>query len=735
MASEAETGAVDGSSSLLLVIALAAAYFASLTLTGVVEGLGGSPDIILNTLAVSAMLALAAASYAGRTATLTGFLAAGRDMGPILTAMAVAASWGVFGAFTVFTGLVYVHGFDALLPVSALIAGLVLMLALVTPFIHRSGAMTLPEFLGQRFGIVVRMVAALLVVLTAGPLLIANLAVASDLAASVFRLDHAIATGGLAAVVALLMLPGGMRSALWAGAFQYVVIVTIFLLPVGVATWTRFLNPIPHVGYGLGLPDLDRLEAGLAESGLVDFETFRPFLRPNLDIDPLNWGLIALVIAAGTAAMPQLSQRFAAVPAVHGSRRAVAWTALFALVILAAMPAYAAIMRLEMTRLVAADQPASAAPDWLVRLSETDAVRIHGVSMAMFDLVRGVAPDASADPVTQLTALSAADPALGGAYASLPDEVRLAMADAARSLPAGASHDLVVAAFRATVLPAAADAVEGDGRLSFSAIEMDVDAVALAFPAFAGQSQTVTAGLVTGALLAALASLFALALTVASAISHDVAGPIVGRRMSPNVEVAVARGTLLAVSAAAAAIVIGFESLDLALLAITAVSVAAAGLLPMLIAAVWSRRTSPLSVLAGLIAGAAVSVYYVLGTGQYAVTFAETWAWLSNADAETVASFEDAMAAWLAAPDGPGREDAYAAVRDMARGTLVRPGLANWFGIAPAASAVLGLPVALLVSTVLGLALARRSTGTDAFLARIHGEPDVHDAVDENAGA
>ncbi|MDX2307642.1 MAG: hypothetical protein NW216_05330 [Hyphomicrobium sp.] len=682
---------------LMLVSALVAGFLAITTFAGVAEGLGAGKSQLTWALSGLAIIAVIYCAFAGRTASRVGMLTGGGDMGPVLTAMAVAASWASFGAFTVLPGLVYENGFDALLPIAGLIGGLVVMQALVAPYVYRSGALTVPEFIGMRFGPVVRGVAALLVVMVALPIMLATLAIAADIASRAYGIAPLPAIAAIAALTATVLAIGGFRAALWAGAFQFLIILAAFLVPLVPASWNHFGNPIPQIAYGPALLEIDRLEAKLAEAGLVDFTTFRPFLRPNMDIDPLNWGLIALVIAAGTAAMPQVAQRFLAVRSAEQSRRAVAWTALFALLIFAALPAYATVFRLQLTRLAASETPTTDLPTWVWNLSATDTLRLHGVSAGM--LLRPPPADASS---------------------SLPPDVDAALETAASGLSAEPGEPLLMHVFKSNVLPVAVNAAGGDGKLTLSAMELETDALPLAFTSLEEQPAIVAALVLSGTMLAALASLAALAMTVASAVSHDIVGVVTRGRMSERWDVFVTRGAIVATCVVAAVIAYAMKGLDLAVLMLAAISIAAVGLLPMLLAAVWCRRATAAGVLLGLVAGLGASGYYALGTGPYAVTFADTWSSLSNADVEAVASFEESMSVWLQTPDDAARAEAYETVRSMAGGTLVRPGVANWFGIAPAANAVIGLPLALLLSVLVGLIPRHRKSDADDILARLH---------------
>ncbi len=98
----------------------------------------------------------------------------------------------------------------------------------------------------------------------------------------------------------------------------------------------------------------------------------------------------------------------------------------------------------------------------------------------------------------------------------------------------------------------------------------------------------------------------------------------------------------------------------------------------------------------------AVGTYYLAGTAIYSIPFYEAWASLSNAGPDAFAEYEEAREIWVAAA-GDDRAAAYADLAARTTGSLWSPGLANWFGIAPAAAPVLAIPAALLAGCLVSL--------------------------------
>jgi hypothetical protein len=93
------------------------------------------------------------------------------------------------------------------------------------------------------------------------------------------------------------------------------------------------------------------------------------------------------------AALPPLIQATGAFkPAA--TRRGLAWALTFVVIALTAIPALAALARLETYRVISSGPTFNDLPDWIRRGSETGAISLHGTSLGLVytvthDVVRG----------------------------------------------------------------------------------------------------------------------------------------------------------------------------------------------------------------------------------------------------------------------------------------------------------------------------------------------------------
>ena len=106
--------------------------------------------------------------------------------------------------------------------------------------------------------------------------------------------------------------------------------------------------------------------------------------------------------------------------------------------------------------------------------------------------------------------------------------------------------------------------------------------------------------------------------------------------------------------------------------------------------------------------GLAVCAYYLIGTRYMPVGFYETWPHLSNASDAAIRKFASLKAAWESAAAGDAKTAAWAALETHARGTGAKVGVANWFGVHGAASALFALPAGILTLILVSLFTPRR---------------------------
>jgi cation/acetate symporter len=680
--------------------------------------MGLDPDLVVAACLSLAMAVAAIVAVLARSGRAHDHLTGGSVFSPVVGGLALSGLFGL-AATVLLPGLIQQHGFDGLIPLVGIAGGLLLLLVVVGPALARSGAGTLPELAGQRFGAVARLTMLLLSLAATAGLLLGALGAGTSLAARVF--DIPLPTAALAATAAILLivLPGGLRSVAAASTIAALLAGTALIGGAAAASFAILGNPVPQLAYGGALRDIAGLEVTLIENGLVDFGVFKPFLREFLTVDSLNWALLSLCLMAAVAALPPLVQATGLFKPGGQTRRGIAWGLALAVVGLAAVPALAAFARLETYRVVIAGPSFADLPEWVRRASAADAVRIHGASLGLVeDAAR--ATTRGADSIDGLSAAMAARGARQEMnWQRLDPSVQETVLATAKAF--AADPGLTAAGrwslFAQSVLPAAARAAGNEsGKPDLAAISIDPQLLTLTLPAVAGLPAVLSGLAIAGVLGAALVLTAALVTTLSGLLVRDGLG---GLAATDRAHVVASSLVTIAVTALAAAAV-ALVAMPAEVVLVASLSIAAAGLLPGLILAIWARRANTFGFLAAVATGLTVAAYYLVGTALFSVTFYETWSALSNAGTEAFLEFETAKEIWLAA-EGDERAAAYADLAARTSGGLWTPGLANWFGVAPAAAAALAIPLALLVGMLVSVATPRPSAGSLAALARMHG--------------
>ena len=266
---------------------------------------------------VLAYAGIGIATTARRNAT---FFGADRATHPVLNGMALAAGAFALAAVAGFANAGTAEHANRLVIVVAACGGLAFSAFLIAPDLARFGGITVPDYLGERFGTLVRVLAVAVVFLVSFPALVAVVAIAGHLFAGVFTLEAEQAVALAAAALLSCTFFGGLRSAGVTQAAQYAVLLPLSLLALGlVLTVGNADLPLPPTS-----PD-GRFVAAL---GLDDF----------VAKDAVNRVALGFTVGAGLAAFPHLLMRAFAVPGPTDAR----WSFLWAIPLLAMLLAVAA---------------------------------------------------------------------------------------------------------------------------------------------------------------------------------------------------------------------------------------------------------------------------------------------------------------------------------------------------------------------------------------------------------
>jgi len=561
----------------------------------------------LGALAVSA-LGYGVIAVLARSRLIMDHLVAGRAISPSVNGLATMAQWLSGALFLGLAGVLYHAGHDGFALVLGWSAGFVLLAVLIAPYLHKSGALTVPDFLGRRYGgAMPRLLGALVLLVVSAGLLSAGLQLSATLisraaAAELPVLDHALAVWVTVGVALLLTLPGGMQSVSWTQLAQGLVALLAILGPaIWIAAGTTGLAS-PQIALGEVLGGVANAEAalGLAPGHAAALTAAGP---GDVVTDERDFLALAVSLMLGTAAMPVLLQRFLTAPTVRGARASAGWALFFVVLVLITVPFYAVFARFGILNAFAGAGGTlahDALPAWMLGWGG-DLLRICGAA----------AGDAAA--------------------------------------------------------VAAACGPERAAAIGYGDIAFAPEFVLLAAPEIAGLPPIAGVMLLVGGFAAALSSIAGLALAMGNTLSHDI-----GYRLGGGDIAAGARVTLGKVMLAVVLFGAGALALDPGRDAVEAVGwtlgLAGSGLFAALFLGIWDRRTTGPGAAAGIVAGFGIAALYILAA-------------VYGADGVR----------------GSGDE-------------IV------WFGIAPVAVGVIGVPVALIVTWIVSRLTPAPDPETEDFI-------------------
>jgi cation/acetate symporter len=161
----------------------------------------------------------------------------------------------------------------------------------------------------------------------------------------------------------------------------------------------------------------------------------------------------------------------------------------------------------------------------------------------------------------------------------------------------------------------------GDGIVQWADfVVKSTDFVVLSMPEVAGLPFVITGLVMAGGLAAALSTADGLLLTIANAFSHDLYYNVIDPTASLTKRLTITK-ILLVVTALVAAWVATFRVAIIVELVAWAFSLAGASFFPALVMGIWWRRANKTGACVGMIAGLAVTAYYMIGSRFYGLSW------------------------------------------------------------------------------------------------------------------
>ncbi|GAA0579194.1 sodium:solute symporter family protein [Caenispirillum bisanense] len=305
----------------------------------------GVPNRIIGYAFVFLTIAVyAAIGIMSRTAQVSEYYVAGRQVPAVYNGMATGSDWMSGASFVGLAGTFYTLGYDGLAFALGWTGGFVLVAVLLAPYLRKFGAYTIPDFLGARYGgNLARFIGIIVLFCCSFTYVTAQIYATGIIASRFLGMPFEIAVFvGLVGILVCSML-GGMRAVTWTQVAQYIILIIAYLVPVVILSAQVTGVPIPQLMYGQVLQEIAVLEQ--TKPGIM--ETVKPHFMPFTNYDPLNFFGLIFCLMLGTASLPHVLMRFFTTPSVREARRSVGWSLLFIFILYFTAPAYAAFAKYE----------------------------------------------------------------------------------------------------------------------------------------------------------------------------------------------------------------------------------------------------------------------------------------------------------------------------------------------------------------------------------------------------
>jgi cation/acetate symporter len=302
-----------------------------------------------------------------RVNTTSSFYVADQNIPAVANGAAIAADWMSAASFISMAGLIAFLGFDGAIYLLGWTGGYVLLALLLAPYLRKYGKYTVPDFVGDRYSDVARIVAVFAAIFVSFTYVAGQM---RGVGIVFSRFVGVSITAGVIigmAVVFIYAVLGGMKGITWTQVAQYTILIIAYLIPAWAITAKLADIPVPQVSFGQIAQDLNRLQE---DFGLTEY-TAAFTERPWQDVF-----LVTLALMIGTAGLPHIIIRFYTTRTVRAARYSAGFALLFIALLYTTAPAVAVYAK---TNLLEGAQENSIAnqPQWVRNWEETGLISIQ----------------------------------------------------------------------------------------------------------------------------------------------------------------------------------------------------------------------------------------------------------------------------------------------------------------------------------------------------------------------
>ena len=381
-------------------------------------------------------------AWRSRVKETKGFFVAEQNVPAIANGAAIGADWMSAASFISMAGIIAFLGSDGSIYLMGWTGGFVLLALLIAPYLRKWGKYTVPEFVGERFNESVRSVSAVVAIVVSFTYVVGQMSGGGIVFARFLEVPQ---WGGVmiaAGVIFIYAVFGGMKGITYTQVAQYTVMIVAYLIPAWAVAHTITGVPIPQIGFGRILDELNALQADFG----LDQYTQAFTARPQIDVF-----LVTMALMIGTAGLPHVIIRFYTTKSVRGSRWSALWALVFIALLYTTAPAVGSFTKFNLLQGVQGQAP-DALPQWVQNWATTGLVQVNQDAAAINTITNNPDDFASgtADLLVNNDILVLASPEIAGLPAPIVGLVAAGGLAAAMSTAAGlllvisssVSHDL-----------------------------------------------------------------------------------------------------------------------------------------------------------------------------------------------------------------------------------------------------------------------------------------------------
>jgi cation/acetate symporter len=295
-------------------------------------------------------------AYRSRVSSTAGFYVAGGGIPAPANGAAIAADWMSAASFISMAGIIAFagNGYGGSVYLMGWTGGYVLLALLLAPYLRKFGKYTIPDFVGDRYNETARMVAVVAAIVVSFVYVAGQMAGVGLVFTRFLKVDPTTGVIIGMAIVFFYAVLGGMKGITWTQVAQYTVLIIAYLIPAFAVSAKVTDVPIPQVGFGTILAELDALQA---ELGIPEYTA--AFGSTNM----LNMLLITASLMFGTAGLPHVIVRFYTAKSVRAARYSALWALFFIALLYTTAPSVAAFSKLQIIQDIEGTQ-LSQVPSW-----------------------------------------------------------------------------------------------------------------------------------------------------------------------------------------------------------------------------------------------------------------------------------------------------------------------------------------------------------------------------------